>query len=501
MKKNKLIILLTFIVGLFIMPNIIKAASFSASASSYNVPVGSRVTVYVRSSDLTGRFDVSSSNSSVFSGGGKVWVEKNSQSVTFTANSAGSVKINITPTNVSDNNGNQYSAGKSIILTAYVPRALETNNYLSSLSVEGVELIPSFNKETDSYIVDLEPGTTSITVNAEKENKYASISGTGDIAVVEGSNEIKIVVTAENGSKRTYTIIANVKEYDPINVTVNGSDYTVVRKLSELTKPDGYEEITVEINGNQVPAFKNDILGYTLVGLKDVTGKIKLFIYNNGEYKPYVFLSFNKLDLIILDEEVKAPKGFVKDTITIGEETVTCYKNNELGIVIIYGKSIVTGESNFYTFENTDMTIQRFNIDMYNKILKKFDLYTYIIAGSVGFILLILIIILITSISRKKKLTKKKDEIEKTMKLNPNDITNQVKELEEKNLSKKELKKLKKEQEKEKIKQEELNRKKEEALEEQKRIEEKNKKKLEKKNKNKKDKDKKTEKDDDMFYL
>lgn len=500
MKKIILSIIFTFIMGVLFIPNMVKAASFSVSASSYNVAIGSKVTVYISSSDLTGRFDVSSSNSSVFSGGGKVWVEKDRQAVTFTAKSAGSVKINITPTNVSDNSGNQYSTSKSIILTSYVPRALETNNYLSSLSVDGVELIPSFNKETESYIVDLEPGTTSVTVNAEKENKYASISGAGEIEVVEGSNDIDIVVTAENGSKRTYHITANVKEFDPINVTLDGSDYTVVRKVSELTKPDNYEDTMIEIDGNQVPAFKNDILGYTLVGLKDVTGNVKLFIYENGEYKPYIFLSFAKLDLIILDEEVNVPQGFVKDTIIIGDETVTCYKNNELGITIIYGRSINTGESNFYTFENTDMTIQKFNIDSYNKLLEKFTLYEYIIIGEAGLVLLILIIVLITSIARKKKLTKKKEEIEKTMKLNSNDIKEQVKELEEKELSKKELKKLKKQQQKEKEEQEELNRKKEEALEEQKRIEEKNKKKLEKKNKNKKN-NKKNEKDDDMFYL
>ena len=83
------------------------------------------------------------------------------------------------------------------------------------------------------------------------------------------------------------------------------------------------------------------------------------------------------------------------------------------------------------------MTIQKFNYDMYKKMLNKFDLYSYIIIGEAGLILLILFIVLVSSIARKKKLTKKKEEIEKTMKLNPNDINNQVKELEEKNLSKK----------------------------------------------------------------
>lgn len=495
MKKIKLSIILTFVIGILCIPNAIKAAGFSVSASSYSVTVGSTVTVYVKGTDLAGKFTLSSSNGGIFSGGGSVWVDKDTQAVKFTAKSAGSVTITVTPTNVSDYSGKQITGSKSIILKSYVPRALETNNYLSSLSVDGVELIPSFDKDTDTYIVDLEPGTTSINVNAEKANKYASVSGTGELEVNEGTNEIKVVVTAENGSKRTYTITANVKEYDPINVTLDGSDYTVVRKSSELTKPDNYEETTVEINGNRVPAFKNDTLGYTLVGLKDVTGKVKLFIYNNGEYKPYIFLSFSKLDLIILDDEVDAPKDFVKDTMIIGEETVTCYKNNELGLTIIYGRSIKTGESSFYTFENTDMTIQRFNLDTYNKVLDKFTLYEYIIIGEAGLVLFILFIILITSIARKKKLTKKKDEIEKTMKLNPKEITNQI---QEKELSKKELKRLEKQKKKELEKQEELNKKKMEALEEEKRIEEKNKKKLEKKNKNN---SKSNEKDDDMFYL
>lgn len=498
MKKIKLSILLTVIISILFVPNVIKAAGFSVSASSYSVTVGSTVTVYVKGTDLAGKFTISSSNSGIFSGGGSVWVDKDTQVVKFTAKSAGSVTITVTPTNVSDYSGNQITGSKSIILKSYVPRALETNNYLSSLSVDGVDLIPSFDKEIDNYIVDLEPGTTSIKVNAEKENKYASVSGTGEIEVVEGTNDIDIVVTAENGSKRTYHITANVKEYDPINVTIDDSDYTVIRKTSELTKPDNYEDATVEINGNQVPAFKNDTLGYTLVGLKDVTGKVKLFIYNDGEYKPYIFLSFNKLDLIILDDEVNIPEGFIKDTMIIGEETVTCYKNSELGLTIIYGRSIKTGESSFYTFENTDMTIQKFNLDTYNKVMDKFTLYEYIIIGEAGLILLILFIILVTSIAKKKKLTKKKDEIEKTMKLNPKEIKTQVK---EKELSKKELKKLEKQKKKELEKQEELNRKKIEALEEQKRIEEKNKKKLEKKNKNRKDNYKTNDHDDDMFYL
>lgn len=498
MKKLKLSILFTLILGIIFIPNLVHAASFSVSASSYNVSVGSSVTVYVKGTDLAGKFTISSSNSSVFSGGGSVWVDKDTQSVRFTAKSSGSVTITVTPTNVSDYSGNQITGSKSIILKSYVPRQLETDNYLSSLSVDGAELIPSFDKDTDTYIVDLEPGTTKININAEKANRYASVSGTGEIEVVEGNNDIEVVVTAENGSKRTYHITAVVKEFDPIKKTVNGSDYTVVRKLSELTKPDNYEETTVEIDGNQVPAFYNKTVGYTLIGMKDVTGAIKMFIYDNGNFIPYLALSFNKLDLVILEAD-NIPKGFVKDTITINDEIVTCYKNNELNIILLYGKSITTGESNFYAFENTDFTIQKFNIDSYKLVNDKIKLYTYIIIGLGVLNLLILLCLIISIVKNKKKLKHDKVELEKTLNV---DIT-AVKKASE--LSKKELKKLEKKKKKEEEKQRIIEEQKQETLkeaeEEQKRLELKKQKELAKKEKKNKKKNKKSSENDDDMYL
>ena len=475
LKKSKLLFLVLF--GVLCLPSFVSAASFSIKSSSYNVTVGSTITVSVMGSDLAGKFTISSSDTSVFSGGGSVWVDKDTQSVKFTAKSAGSVVITVSPTNVSDYSGNKITGNKTIIVKSSVPRALETNNYLSSLSIEGAELAPSFDKETDNYIVDLEPGTTSIKINAEKANKYASVSGAGEVNVVEGNNDINVVVTAENGSKRTYHITAVVKEYDPIKVTIGSSDYTVVRKISELSKPDNYEETTVTIGEDIVPAFYNSILGYTLVGLKDVTGNIKLFIYDNGSYLNYLSLSFNKMDLVVLEAK-KIPRGFKKDTITINNETVTCYKNDKLGITLIYGKSLTTGEESFYVFDNSDFTIQKFNKNAYNKINKKFDLYMYTIIGLGSVNLLILLCLIISSARNKKKLKHKKDELEKTISIDTKEVNNKV--------SKKDKKKLKKEEREKK----DMEKQKEKEL----RKEKKSKKEIKENKKGK-------ETDDDMFLL
>lgn len=482
MKYFKFYLLFSLMFVFMLLPSAVKASSFSISASSYNVAVGSKVTIYIKGSDVTGRFNISSSDNNIFTGGDSKWIENDTVTVTFTAKKAGRVNIIVTPaTGISNTNGEIIQlSSKSIQLNSYIPRALSSDNYLSNLSVDGLDLVPSFDKDTTNYIIDLEPGTTSINVNAEKANRYASVSGTGIIEVKEGSNDIDIVVTAENGSKKIYRITAVVKEFDPIKVTIDGSDFTVVRKSSELVKPDYYQETLVKIGEDTIPGFYSEKTGYTLIGLKDVTGSVKLYVYNNG-YEPYVSLEFNRMNLIVLESDVnKLPQGFVKDTITINNENIICYKNSELGVTLLYGKSIITGETSFYEFENTDFTIQKFNISAYDKLNEKITLYSCVIIGLGGITLLILFSLIVSIISNKRKLKSKKNEIEKTMNIDINRIQKEAK-------KDKKIDKLRKQQEKELKKAEH------------------EKKKLEEKMKNKQLKEEKKvkniQKDDNMFYL
>ena len=83
------------------------------------------------------------------------------------------------------------------------PDNRSTNNYLSSLEVSGFSL--KFNKNTTSY--DLQGNNSSTVIKASKEDSKATISGDiGTKSLNYGTNTFKIVVTAENGSQRTYTI-------------------------------------------------------------------------------------------------------------------------------------------------------------------------------------------------------------------------------------------------------------------------------------------------------
>ncbi|MBT9793072.1 SH3 domain-containing protein [Clostridium sp. MCC334] len=80
------------------------------------------------------------------------------------------------------------------------------NNKLASLEVEGYSLTPTFNKDTESYDVIVNPSVGQISVKAGTIDSKASVSGTGTISLQSGNNTISIEVKAENGSVRTYRL-------------------------------------------------------------------------------------------------------------------------------------------------------------------------------------------------------------------------------------------------------------------------------------------------------
>lgn len=83
-----------------------------------------------------------------------------------------------------------------------------SNNYLSELKVKDLTLKPEFDKQTINY--DL--GVTELDeleIEAVPEDDRATVNGTGKIKLNSGENDIKIDVTAENGTVRTYHIIIN----------------------------------------------------------------------------------------------------------------------------------------------------------------------------------------------------------------------------------------------------------------------------------------------------
>lgn len=80
------------------------------------------------------------------------------------------------------------------------------NNKLKGLGAEGFALTPTFNRDTYSYDLIVDQSVANVAIYANAIDSKASVSGTGNVALQSGINEISVVVRAENGSERKYVI-------------------------------------------------------------------------------------------------------------------------------------------------------------------------------------------------------------------------------------------------------------------------------------------------------
>ena len=398
MKKISYILLI--VIGFMIT---VKVNAFSINGPS-SVYVGESIAVTVEAYGLTGRFDITSSNGYVAAGGVSDWLENQTKTFYFTAVSAGWATITVNATNVSDSDGNEVSGSRSIsinVVERYVPpqiyinRTYSDNNNLSGLSIDGYELTPGFDRDTLEYTIELIPGTEKINVNTALESDVASVRGNGEVEVTDGMNTINITVIAENGNEKVYTIKAHMEEKDPIVIKMNNEEYTVIKKREYIKPIDGYKEGTVKIKGFDIPTLYNEITGYILVGLKDSDGNINMYLYDskNGIYKDYVELTYNKIDLFILDDE---NSKYEKITIKIGDKDVTAYKyNGNKDYYLLYGTNTNTGSTGYYLYDSVEDTVQRYNSYMLDSVvLEKNKYFTLIvILSSICFVTMLFLLI------------------------------------------------------------------------------------------------------------
>lgn len=388
----------------------VDAGSINLSVSSRNVTVGGKVSVTINPSDVVGKFQVISTNNNVLSGGtAGVWLES-SETYTFTARNAGTATINVVPIDAADSNGT-YSSVSSVTITVSPRRVvvLSTNNNLSSLGIDGVSLNPEFNSDTLEYSVELEAGTEKINVTANVADGNASVSGTGEREVTEGDNNIEVVVTAENGATKTYVIKATVKEYNPIKVKVDKEEYTVVRNKKNLTPPNNYEETSLTINNEEVPAYQNKITKYTIVALKDSKGNQNWYVKEKNNYKLYKEYKFSNTVLYPLELE-RIPTGYSKTSIKYNDEKIIAYKlNNNSKYSLIYAMNVETGKTNIYMYDSKEDTVQIYNDEHVNKLVSENELYLKILIGvSAGLVLSVgtIIFLLIKNKKTKKSIEK-----------------------------------------------------------------------------------------------
>lgn len=450
MKKIKVILISLFC--LLVIPKTVFAASGKINVSGTStVVVGNNVTVTVTlsSSTLIGSWEMSlnydknylqlrsatsESNGIRMAASTATGVKSKSYTFTFKTLKKGSTSVSVggylayAYADLSEISLSSNSKKINIITQAELEASYSKNNNLASLGVEGFTLTPEFNANTLEYSVIVPEDTKNVNLTGTVQDKKASITGVGVQQVNQGNNKFLVTVKAENGSEKTYTINVDVKDENPIEVTVGDKKYTVVKIKENLPIASLYNEYSIKINEFDIPAYKNDYTGLVLVGLKDTDGNISLFIYDdeNNSYKEYNELKSSQITIYPLKPEENI-EGYKKGNVKIQDIDVEgFYLNEDSDFFVIYGVNVETGDKGFYMYDKKMQTLIKYNDELSSLLSEKIKLYTYIIIGfiSLSVVMLIIIIVLVCKKGKKKKRGKDKEKVveEKINKEDKNEI-------------------------------------------------------------------------------
>ena len=369
------------ILAVFINVSLLHAASASinVSSSTSKIVVGNTfsVTIKVSSGNTLGtweftpkydssKFKLTSGPSSVVDyGDGKT--KSRSYTYKFKAIGTGSGQIGVKSYGVIDyNSESKMSVSTSsktikVITQAEQQASYSKNNNLKSLSIEGLTLSPSFSSGTTKYTATAGANTTTVNVKASVQDSKSKVSGTGKHNVYEGENKINVKVTAQNGSTKTYTIIVNVTDPNPIEVTIDNQKHSVVKRESSLDEPEGFDKKTVTINDQKIPGFYNELNNITLVGLKDTEGDVSLYIYDeqNKSYQKYENIKLSQTILLPLEMD-KEVTGLTKEEITIDDVKVPSLKLNDQNQYIIKARNFTSGKQDYYIYDSDTNNIVKY---------------------------------------------------------------------------------------------------------------------------------------------
>lgn len=418
--KHTILIIILLIVGI---GNVEAATNYTVSLSSNNVKKGKTVTLYIKGNNVTGGFTITSSDSTVASvSTSSAWVENNTISVSINTNKVGTSTITITPTTLSDDNGNDLNLGaKKLDLTVSDGSTTEASTNvkkssdatLKSLSIENEEISPSFKSDILEYSAEIDSKYEKIKINAVPNDSKASVTGTGEIDMSDGINKLEVVVTAEDGTIKTYKLNVTVEEKNPINVTINTKKYTVVKKEKDLPEVDLFEKRKVKINDEEVPGYYNEKLDFYLIGLKDEEGQIKMYIYNaqNNTYKEYKWITISGITLYINEYEGSL-ENFKKYKTTIKNINLEIYKLNEKESQgLIYGTSVGSGYQGFFIYDKEEETLSRYydeEVKIYKNRINNYKNYIMIGVGIVSAIIIIVVVISLLKGRNKRRKNKRK---------------------------------------------------------------------------------------------
>lgn len=427
LKKSVFCILLAIILLILIAPKTM-AANLTISFSSSQAKAGDTVTATVVGNGIIGKVDLSvsgnatlSQNSIFVDGSASVSVKINGEGdvkITATAvdmaysatgeafpnetdkgkkSTAGTIKVasSSTSNNGSTNNGasnngsssnssngsssSNTSNGNSSGNSTQRPSTSTETKKSSNANLKDLGIKPNdfkgFKSGTTAYNVTVPNDVEQVKVYATAQDSKSKITtGTGNKKLTVGKNKLDVVVTAEDGTTKTYTI--NVTREEAAVVTNETTDDNSSTETQENTQNNTTEDNT---------DLKNlTISGYTLT---------PSFSPNVYEYKLDV-----KGDISSLDIQTEGANHSVSTDIA-GNENLKDGEN----IITIHVYNEETKKNSTYQIIVNKMTASSEDLNVtLNNAIKKANKIRYIFLGTVLFIVIASIVFIIVKHNIKK---------------------------------------------------------------------------------------------------
>lgn len=317
-------------------------------------------------------------------------------SMTFKALKVGKTTIDNYENSIVDSNGDflDVTPGWSTV-TINAPYTASGNNNLSSLSISPGTLSPGFSAGTTSYSASVSNSTTSVAVSATAADGKARVAVWGNTGLSVGNNTITVQVTAENGSKKTYTITVNraagstggntggnapapddtpspspTATPEP-QVTVTLPDDTQLPVSNQLPEgvsvPAGFEQSQLEVDGQTLPTAVHQDGGLVAVYLAGDEGHPAGFYFYNEKTREVqamtpVAMSTGKLTLVDLPQELVVPQGYTSTLMELGGQQHTLLvpdDTEEPNHYIVYAMD-EEGKLGLYLYDVEQESFQRY---------------------------------------------------------------------------------------------------------------------------------------------
>ncbi len=180
------------------------------------------------------------------------------------------------------------------------------NADIETLRISPGSLTPEFASDVTEYSTTLAAGTERLIVGVVPQDMTANVQISGNEGMVTGINEIRILLTAENGTEKLYRIWATVEEgivppkkEEPLpeakkelhwlteeaQILCGGFRYRLIEDMTGVEIPEGYEATELFIDGVAVKVYqKPEEPEWCLMALENVTGEKGLYQFDRTEY-------------------------------------------------------------------------------------------------------------------------------------------------------------------------------------------------------------------------